>query len=174
VRWQAPADDGGTPVTSYDVRVVGLDGGELRVVPVGTATLMTTIDGLAAGDEVSFQVRAVNEVGPGAWSADSGLVTPANAPGAPGIRQAWPRNRAAIVRWQAPAEDGGADITGYRVQVLLGTRRVGALRAASGTARSLRVTGLRNGLRYRFRVLAMNDQGAGRWSPRSNVVRPRR
>ena len=60
-----------------------------------------------------------------------------------------------------PGDDGGSDITGYRVQVTtLDGRQVGTLRRADGLTNHLRVSGLTNGTMYRFRVQAVNNAGA--------------
>jgi hypothetical protein len=73
-----------------------------------------------------------------------------------------------VVRWTAPANDGGAAVTGYEVQVVNAATgaTVGALRPAAADASQLTVTGLANGTAYRFRVRALNEVGAGRTRPR--------
>jgi Fibronectin type III domain len=60
------------------------------------------------------------------------------------------------------------------VRVLNGATgaQVGALRTAAATATSLRVTGLANGTSYDFEVRAVNAQGPGLYSDRSNTVTP--
>ena len=67
---------------------------------------------------------------------DDQAATPAAKPGAPHMRKVDPKNQSVVVRWTAPADDGGSDITSYRVQVTtLDGRQVGTLRgpAASRT-----------------------------------------
>ena len=72
LRWTPPNDDGGAPVTGYKYRLGttgegdDVDGGDARSVAVG---------GLENGIEYTFEVRAVNRIGPGAWSAAK-TVTP--------------------------------------------------------------------------------------------------
>ena len=76
-----------------------------------------------------------------------------------------PRNKSVLVRWTDPADDGGSTITGYRVQVqTLDGAQVGILRRADALANRLLVTGLKNGKSYRFRVQALNAEGASAWS----------
>lgn len=64
VTWKAPASDGGSPVTGYDVR---LDGGDPVRVNAGAGALRYVFTGLNAGKH-SVQVRAVNAVGESAWT----------------------------------------------------------------------------------------------------------
>ena len=76
-----------------------------------------------------------------------------------------PRNKSVLCRWTAPADDGGSAITSYRVQVqTLDGQQVGTLRRADAPANRLLVTGLNNGKSYRFRVQALNAEGASAWS----------
>ena len=70
-----------------------------------------------------------------------------------------------MVRWRPPADDGGSDITGYRVQVLtLAGRQVGPLRGTDGSTLRRLVRGLENGRPYLFRVKALNIVGDSPWS----------
>src|SRR5262249_14417651 len=91
VRWTPPADNGGSPVTGYLVRVLdstGTQAGGLR--PAGAAATSLAVTGLANGTSYRFQVAAVNAAGTGPDSALSAAVTPAAVPGAPGIGTAAP------------------------------------------------------------------------------------
>jgi Ca2+-binding RTX toxin-like protein len=96
------------------------------------------------------------------------------APGAPAIGTASPRNRAAVVTWTPPAGAGGTPITGYEVQAFT-TASPGPVRtvAAAASATRLTVTGLTNGTAYTFKVRARNDvAGFGPLSAASNAVTP--
>lgn len=73
------------------------------------------VDGLRPGREYMLRVRAGNSRGQGPWSATVLAETepaPPDAPGAPVIGQ----RAASFVRcrWEAPAEDNGATVLGYR------------------------------------------------------------
>ena len=72
------------------------------------------------------------------------------------------------VSWEAPASDGGSDITGYRVQWKSGSEdydgSAGSTRQAEITdpaSRTHTITGLTDGVEYTVRVIAVNDVGDG-------------
>jgi hypothetical protein len=138
----------------------------------GTERALTVV-GLVNGQAYQFKVRAENIMGAGGFSVMSDPVTPGTVPGTTRIGTATARNSSALVRWSAPLDDGGSLVTRYRVQVLNSSgAQVGRLRSASFAARSLLVTGLRNGQAYRFRVQAANASGVGPFSTLSRTVRP--
>ena len=173
VNWTAPATNG-SPITNYLVRVQTSAGVVLETRTVAPTARSLTAIGLVNGRAYRFRVAARSLAGTSAFSGLSNLVTPSTLPGAPGIGAAAPRNASALVRWTAPG-NGGSVITSYRVQVLNATgAQVGSIRVASSAARSLLVTGLANGNRYRFRVQAVNANGRGAFSAQSNQVIPAR
>lgn len=103
------------------------------------------------------------------------VTTPATVPGSPTVGAAEPGSTTATVRWTAPASDGGSPITGYVVRVYQGaatTPSATTFRAAAD-ATSLVVTGLTNGIGYRFDVAAINAVGTGPASAPSASVTPR-
>ena len=74
VGWSAPADDGAAEITAYDVRFTrsdGTDGGDWIFIPSAwtSGSLQYTIPGLRGGTEYDVEVRAVNSIGAGLWSA---------------------------------------------------------------------------------------------------------
>jgi len=178
VRWTAPADNGGSAITGYLVRVVdsaGTQVGALRAAAATAASLVVT--GLANGSAYRFQVAAVNAAGTGPDSALSAAVIPATVPGAPVIGTAAPGTAGgaltATANWTPPASDGGSAVTGYRVRALQ-ISATGTVVAATtsaiqpGSARQLTMT-LPTG-NYRFTVRAINKAGPGPRSARSNLV----
>ena len=84
--------------------------------------------------------------------------------------------RTAVARWAAPATDGGAAITRYRVIALRVDRQSRVVRSyvVSYQRATVRSTSLRlpRG-RYVFRVMAWNKVGASPWSSASPAVAPR-
>ena len=79
-------------------------------------------------------------------------------PGAPrGVRVA-PGNRAAVIKWTAPANDGGRPITGYVATASPGSQTCSTTGATINTCS---VHGLVNGHAYSVSVRASNKKGLG-------------
>jgi hypothetical protein len=95
----------------------------------------------------------------------------AQPPGRPGRPDATAGNGSAHVTWTAPADNGGAPITGYRVRVY---NRAGdtTFEVTVGNRLSTTVTGLHNGRAYYFTVAAINRAGEGPESLPSVDVTP--
>ena len=72
VSWDRPVDSGSFAVTNYEV--VASPGG--RVCLVDASELSCVVSGLVNGTAYTFEVRALNGAGWGAWSAASAPVTP--------------------------------------------------------------------------------------------------
>ena len=96
----------------------------------------------------------------------------ATAPGPPGIiRNATAGDGQATVSWTAPASNGRSAVTAYVVTPYVGFASRPS-RTFSSTATTQTLTGLTNGLTYRFRVQAINAIGTGRASAATNPVTP--
>ncbi|MDO8122485.1 fibronectin type III domain-containing protein [Isoptericola sp. b490] len=112
VRWTAPADTGGVPLSGYDVSVDGAQ--PVRVGPDQTSVRLT---GLAGGDH-TVSVLAVNTKG-AAGPAVSASVTLRTVPQQPtDVRgENLPDSAQVQFTWQ-PGVDGGSAITGYRYELV--------------------------------------------------------
>ncbi|MDQ0821165.1 Ca2+-binding RTX toxin-like protein [Arthrobacter sp. V4I6] len=182
--WTAPASNGGSAITGYQVRAfAGTTVARTQTVTGNVGTVVVT--GLTNGTAYTFDVAATNGVGTGAASAASNPATPAapatpvTVPGAPTIGTATAGVASATVRWTAPASNGGSAITGYRVRAYAGTT-LSRTQTVTGNVGSAVVTGLTNGNSYRFDVAAINAAGTGAASattllfvtPRAEFVLP--
>ena len=171
---------------------------------------------LLPGTIYTYRVRAVNNDSVlggnvvsrgGPWSAEKSSATPANTPGAPGFSTAAPNGTAPrgtggdsdtiVVSWDKPANDGGAAITSYELQVRT-TPPTGTdddadffdddntddiqdadEEEASGNTLITNLVasrtsyvhnGVRSGVYYFYRVRAVNSAGKGTWSIRNPVA----
>jgi hypothetical protein len=148
--WKAPASDGGSAITGYEV---SKDNGSAWVA-VDAGDAKHVFDGLENGKDYSFKVRAVNAAGEGAEA--SAAATPSATPSAPQNFKAAPGDGRVEISWEAPLSDGGSPITGYEVSSDGGYTWM----PASGSAGHA-FTGLENNAKYTFKFRAVNANGTG-------------
>jgi hypothetical protein len=178
VRWTAPADNGGSAITGYLVRVLDSAGAQVGALrPAGATATSLVVAGLTNGASYRFQVAATNAIGTGPNSPLSTAVTPATVPGAPVIATAASGTAGGTVtataNWNPPTSTGGSAVTGYVVRALrmssTGTVLATTTSAVQpGSARQLTMTLLTGN--YRFTVQAINKAGSSPQSARSNLV----
>jgi hypothetical protein len=153
VSFTAPSSDGGSAITSYTVS--SAPGG----VSATCASSPCTVTGLANGTAYTFTVRATNPTGSSAASAASNPVSPATVAVAPASVTVTGRDTSASLSFTAPADTGGAAITGYEYSTDGSTWHS---LTVSGTAPvTATITGLTNGISYPVRVRALNAVGPG-------------
>ncbi len=158
VSWNAPTGHGSS-ISNYVV--ISTPTGKTCT----TGSLTCTVKGLHNGTTYTFRVRATNTTGIGPASSPSPAVIPATIPGIPTNVVGARGNHSVTVSWSAPTT-GGTKITGYGV---LATTTV---KSCTTTSHSCSVTGLTNGLPYKFRVYAKNGIGASPYSTFSQPVTP--
>ena len=166
--WQQPADTGTATITAYRIEVStngGTNWASLSSVS-GTTTLFTHM-GAMAGRQYHYRVVATNSVGDGPPSNIAMVRIAADPPSQPRNLTVRPAPRSAVLTWTAPADDGGGDITGYRVEM----QHLGAwatLVSSTGPgSTTYTATGLQPGANVAFRVFAINEGGE---SPSSNIA----
>ena len=171
--WIAPTN-AGPPITDYDYRyrVTSPQEPWTEVTNTTTTALSATITGLVEDTEYEVQVRATNDEGTSGWS-DSGTGTPTGAieagaiANAPENLQATAGNAEVTLRWDAPLNDSGANITGYAYRYkesggdFIAYTDIPESGPGEANARSYTVTELTNGLEYVFHVRAVNEHGGG-------------
>jgi fibronectin type 3 domain-containing protein len=160
--WAAPASDGGSPVTGYEIYAGTSPGGETGT-PVDsspvTATSYTAAD-LTNGTTYYFTVVAINAAGQGPPSGEE-PATPVTVPGAPAGLTATPGNAQVTLSWAAPASTGGSPVTSYDIYTGTTADSSGGAPLATVTGTAVTVTGLVNGTTYYFKVTALNRVGEG-------------
>jgi hypothetical protein len=160
--WTAPASDGGSAVTGYEVYEGTTPGGESSTPLNSSLVTGTTYDatGLTNGTTYYFTVEAVNAVGNSAASNEASA-TPATVPGAPTGLSAARGNGQVSLSWTAPASNGGSAVTGYEVYVgtTPGGESATPVNASLITGTTFTVTDLANGTTYYFTVVAVNAVG---------------
>ena len=122
--WTAPSDDGGASITGYRIEVspngTSSSWSDLVANTNSTSTSYSHT-GLSAGTTRHYRVSAINSVGTGAASRTANATTDDAAttvPDAPTGLSATADGTSTIdLDWTAPSDDGGASITGYRIEV---------------------------------------------------------
>ena len=173
VSWTAPSTNG-SAITSYEVRYSTNSGATWTSAGASFASSPATITGLSNGTSYVFDVAAIDANGTGAYSAASLAVTPSTTPGVPAFASITRGDGQVSLTWSAPS-NGGSAITGYDVEWTSdgGTTWSSPLAsAANSPATSATVTGLTDGTTYKFRIAAVNANGAGTFSGMSNGVTP--
>ena len=149
----------GATYTYQWVRVDGMSETNISGATASTYTLVADDGGKTIKVKVSYTDEA-NFVDTATSNATTKVAT---APAPPtGVAITTEGNGELTVGWTAPTENGGSDITGYKVQWKSGAQSFGSSRqhtTADGAATSYTIPSLTNGTEYTVRVLAVNSVG---------------
>lgn len=174
LKWDAPEDDGGEPITAYVVERMDTDTG--RWVPVCTTKAPEAdVTGLTEGKDYQFRVKAVNAEGESEPLVTDTSTTAKNpytepdSPGKPDLKD-WGKNHADL-KWSAPKNDGGAPVTAYIIEKKdpLSNKWQKAIEMP-GDKTEAKVPDLVEGQKYQFRVKAVNKGGQSKPSPPSDTI----
>ena len=161
LQWTPPVDDGGGAITGYRVYRGPSPGAETLVAQTGD--VLSHVDAaLADNTTYWYRISALNVYGEGVLGA-SVVARTFGAPRAmpTGLAaEAGPTAGGITLTWAPPVDDGGLDVTAYRIY--RGTE-AGAETLATQVGDVTRFTdgGLANGTRYHYRLSAVNDAGEG-------------
>jgi len=124
LRWTAPSNNGGTIITGYKIEV-STDGSTFTELESNTNSMATVHQhtGLPRESTRHYRVSAINSAGTSPVSNVARATTgarPARTPRAPTNLTATAFGETAIdLSWTAPSDNGGAEITGHRIELLL-------------------------------------------------------
>ena len=163
--WRAPTTDGGTAVTGYRIEVSEHRGGPWQTLVASTnaSVIAYSHTGLAPASTRHYRISAINRVGVGRASGIVGATTDATVPDAPtGLTATATSSTEIDLAWVAPKYDGGAPVTGYRIEVSETGAAWRDLRPNTATtSTSFAHTGLQPGSQRFYRVSAINRAGTG-------------
>ena len=188
--WTAPADDGGSPITTYGIHVSPDGRTDWRTRAGNPNTTYSQIQ-LAPGTTRYYRVSAANAHGLSAFSNIASATTDTTGTGTsvpggggtdpPGGGGGGPRQTVpsapknllgeggdgqVTLTWDAPEDDGGSEITDYQYRI----NGRNPWTAIGSTDTTHTVTGLVNGTVYVFEVRAVNRNRRGRASNRAEAT----
>lgn len=161
----------GTNVTRWSPVIVSQVSDAAKISASSNTCIITT-----SGSVKCWGNNYYGQLGMGSTSARETIAVQSLQAFAPRVGLATPGNTQAIVRFQPPTNDSGSPVTGYMVTSLppdgvdayMGT----TLSHTGPDELSHLVTGLRNGISYKFRVTATNALGTSLFSTDSNTIIP--
>lgn len=173
--WNPPAlRDGEVPETAVTGYIVERKDGKRKdfgrpIKVKGRDNCTTVVEDLQPGIEYAFKVSAVNDTGVSEplYSGPVTVKSPFDVPGVcKGPLECTDKSAtSAVLNWKPPENDGGLPIKKYHLE----RNEVGSpdgwqpLATVMAPTTSYPVSDLREGIAYRFRVRAVNDQGNGDW-----------
>lgn len=161
ISWDAPAADGGSPVTGYRVTVYA--GTTAKASATAAASdRSVVVTKLSNTTSYTARVQALNTIGASSLSPSSALFKPfvPLVPAAPTGLKVARSDQTLTATWVA-SKPGTSPTTGYQVQAYLGTTLVGTV-TAGPSATSATVSGLTNGTAYVLRISAINAVGSSK------------
>ncbi len=167
--WTPPTDNGGAPVTSYQIFRGTASGSETLISATGSTTFTDT--GLTPGTTYYYYVKAVNSAGASMASNEiSGTpLAPQNAPSSPQNLKATAGINSVNLTWTAPASNGGATITGYQIYrgTSAGSETLYQTVANVTTYFDQSVT---SGITYYYKIKAINSVGSSTLSSEASAT----
>ena len=164
--WTAPTFTGGEPITGYQIES-SADGSDESWMDLmeNTASTDTTYSDIGLDPETMrhYRVSAINSVGMGMSSnVDMAMTEALMTPGMPTDLTATADGPIAInLSWMAPADNGGADITGYQIETSTDGNDPWTIQMDSNPGTSYTDSGLDPDTMRHYRVSAINSVGTG-------------
>jgi len=175
VSWTAPEIDGGVPVTEYLASTSDTNGNSFSCstfVNISVVPTSCSISGLTNSTTYVIQVVAINAVGTSS-SATSGSISTATVPDAPTPALLVAGNRSIAISWNAPANNGGAEVVGYvatATDVLGNSFTCTTSTDVDSNLTNCTITGLATGTTYAVTIQAMNVVGCSTSAESGNAT----
>jgi fibronectin type 3 domain-containing protein len=168
VSWSAPAGDGGSPVTSYNVYRGTSPGAESAYATVSGTSLADTA--VTLGTTYYYVVRAVNSAGEGAPSNEASALAAAVPGQVTNLLARTSTTRGVTLTWSAPAANGSA-IQGYKIyrSRSSGTETYYITVTCSVSSCSYTDTNTTRNAMYYYKIAAYNAIGTAPLSKQSNA-----
>jgi fibronectin type 3 domain-containing protein len=168
--WNAPTDEGGAPITNYNVYRKTGSGEEEFLLDVGNVTTYndTTVSN---GETYYYRVTAENSYGESPKSNQAGA-TPGEPPSAPLNLNAKPGDKHIVLTWDPPASNGTTELTGYYVYWGFDLYDVNTSPniIPVGMVLTYEHSPLSNGQSFFYKITAENSVGEGAFSTVVNAT----
>lgn len=167
--WNAPSNNGGYAITGYKIEYrVGSGSYTTLVSNTGTTSTTYSHSGLTTNQVYIYRVYAITSFGTSENPSSEAVAQPTpssttNPPGSPTSLTATAVSATQInLSWTAPSNNGGASITGYKIEAKSGSGTYFVLVSnTASTATSYSHTELTTGTTYTYKVSAINSAGSG-------------
>ncbi|KAM9753473.1 titin-like [Menidia menidia] len=171
--WKRPANDGGSRISGYIIEKREKQGVRwVRVNKKPVYDLRVKASGIHEGCEYEFRVFAENAAGLSEASLPCPLMLaedPKFLPSPPTKLTIVDSTRSSItLTWNKPLFDGGAPVTGYKVEFRKSTEEEWVIGAHNTEKTEFTVTGLTPGEEYVFTVRSINKIGVSEPSPETD------
>ena len=162
--WQPPTTSGGTPVTAYVASTVPPSGTCSTINGFSSDPLTCTIVGIDPAVSHTGSIVAINLRGESVPATAVPELAAAVPPPQQLANEGEVTDGAVIVSWTPPASmlsrsSAAASIKSFRVDATPGGKSCSTHLGVSADPYSCAVTGLSNGTRYTFTLIAINDVG---------------
>lgn len=178
--WQAPATDGGSPITHYRIYRGPADGSQALAAIATQGVGSNVTNSLAyfdstgtAGVTYAYAVAAINQdrgEGPKSDTLTKTRLVALTTPSAPRDVAASAAAGQVVITWTAPSSNGGAAISGYTVYRYPNGLGGGSTLVNVGDVLTYTDTNVVVGSSYAYAVSARNERGEGLRSLLTQVV----
>ena len=161
--WDAPAKDGGSPITEYNIYRSTTSEEEKTLLMTIGSKLSYIDNNVTNNQEYYYQVSAVNSVGEGI-KTNKVIVTPTSGritPSAPLGLEADEYDNYVKLKWVAPLDNGGTLIIKYHIYRSTGTGRNKNLVEVVGNVQEFYDKNVTYNRKYYYQISAVNYAGEG-------------
>ncbi len=156
--WQEPLDNGGFDIIEYNIYRGSSSGSLVQVDTTVGSQNEYSETGLVNGNEYYYQISAVNSLGEGELTNEI-LAIPYSYPSEPQDVRTLLSDGKVELMWSEPGDNGGSEITGYRIYRAEGSEDFELFDETEDT--SYKDRDVEEGEEYFYKVSAVTDIGEG-------------
>ncbi len=180
--WNTPEDDGGSPITGYQIQYYKLPSTTFLNLEAntGNATTTYTHTGLTTDSTYIYRIYAINAEGTSDNSSPQAVATPKSnsqpleniVPNAPTSLTAVDMSPTSIeLTWIKPATNNGPPVIGYKIEVKEGSSSYSTLVAnTQSTNTKFTDTDLTTNTEYKYKISAINSVGTSAYSNEASAT----